>query len=71
MQSLAHGNGNGCKNTKKDGVAAFRAVLANKLKEMVLAHMVMVTQGQCKKGSRHGVMAEAGKQDMARQMRNR
>ena len=32
MQSLAHGNGNGCKNTKKDGVAAFRAVLATHTK---------------------------------------
>ena len=34
---------------------------------MILAHMVMNDTGKCKKGSRHGVMAEAGKQGMARQ----
>ena len=35
---------------------------------MILAHMVMVadTGGNANKGSRHGVMAEAGKQGMAK-----
>ena len=47
-------------------VAACRAVLAEQW--MILAHMVMDGhRGKCKKkGSRHGVKAEAGRQGMAR-----
>ena len=39
----------------------------------ILAHMVMDDEhrGKCKKGSRHGVTAEAGKRGMVRQTRNR
>ena len=39
--------------------AAYRAVPA--ARAMILAHMVM-NGGKCKKGSRHGVMAKAGRQ---------
>ena len=39
---------------------------------LILAHMEMDGhRGKRKKGSRHGVMAEAGKRGMARQGRNR
>ena len=52
-------------------VAACRAILSKHW--MILVHMVMVmvnTGANANKGSRHGVMAEAGEQGMARQMRN-
>ena len=54
-----------------DGVAACRAVLATHTEGDPGAHGWMVTQGQCKEGSRHGVMAKTGKSGMARQMRTR
>ena len=56
----------GCTNAAL-GVAACRAVLANTL-AMVLAHMDgWLHRGDANKGSRHGVMANAGKSGMARQ----
>ena len=44
--------------------AAYRAVPA--ARAMILAHMAM-NGGKCNKGSRHGVMAKAGRQGLARQ----
>ena len=48
--------------------AAYRAVPA--ARAMILAHMAM-NGGKCKKGSRHGAKAKAGRQGLARQDKTR